>query len=548
MGKKIVWIILGGIIIVAAVLRLWQLGHVPISPDWDEVSLGYNAYSILHTGRDEYGAFLPIVLRSFGDYKPALYAYLTIPSVSLFGLNVFATRLPSAILGIVTVFLTFFLAKELFKRNDIALLSAFLLAISPWHIQFSRVAFETNVGLFFNVFGAVLFLGALKKPWVLLFSAIVFALNPYVYQSEKVFTPLLVLFLVALFYRELIRIPKKWLIMAGIIGFLVVLPMVSYIFFGRGALSRAQDVSIFSSTGLTQQANTARYLFNKSHNDVLGLILDNQRFIYPKIIIDNYLSHFDLNWLFSTGDIGRHHAPDMGLLYLWELPFILVGMYMLFFGKYDTKVKIFIFGWFLLAPVPAAITTGVPHAVRTLNFLPMYQIFTAIGIFEVIRHLKTKKLFTLPYGSILLGVFLVIALLNIAYYLDQYFVQLNYYYAGDWQYGYEKMVPNTNALGKGYEHIVVSSKGQFDESYMFFLFYLKYNPALYQKEVLQGSTGLYHFGKYIFRPINWLQDENVKNTLFLGGIHDFIDPVQGVKETFYNVDGTPLAKAVGNAK
>src|SRR3990167_8598168 len=95
MNKKI-FIFLTIIIGIASVLRLWQLGKVPSSPDWDEVALGYNAYSILQTGRDEYGKFLPIVLRSFDDYKPALYVYLAIPAIKLFGLNVFAVRLPSA--------------------------------------------------------------------------------------------------------------------------------------------------------------------------------------------------------------------------------------------------------------------------------------------------------------------------------------------------------------------------------------------------------------------------------------------------------------------
>src|SRR3989344_3496317 len=114
MNKKIIIILLLTIIIViASVLRLWQLGQVPISPDLDEAALGYNAYSILQTGRDEYGKFLPIVLRSFDDYKPALYSYLTIPSILIFGLNVFAVRLPSAIFGILTVLATFFLVKEL---------------------------------------------------------------------------------------------------------------------------------------------------------------------------------------------------------------------------------------------------------------------------------------------------------------------------------------------------------------------------------------------------------------------------------------------------
>src|SRR5450759_4476480 len=103
MNRKLVSAISLGIIMLAAGLRLWQLGNVPPSPDWDEVALGYDAYSIIHTGRDEFANFLPVVLRSFDDYKPALYAYLTIPTILVFGLDVFAVRLPSAIFGVISV-------------------------------------------------------------------------------------------------------------------------------------------------------------------------------------------------------------------------------------------------------------------------------------------------------------------------------------------------------------------------------------------------------------------------------------------------------------
>ena len=127
-------IILTLIVLLAFFLRIYQLGVVPISPDWDEAALGYNAYSILKTSRDEYGKFLPLVFRSFDDYKPPLYIYLTVPSVALFGLNVFAVRFPSAVLGTLTVLLVYFLVRELFEnhrhRDKIALVSAFLLAIS----------------------------------------------------------------------------------------------------------------------------------------------------------------------------------------------------------------------------------------------------------------------------------------------------------------------------------------------------------------------------------------------------------------------------------
>ena len=112
MNKRIVILLI--ITIIAVLLRFWQLGQVPPSPDWDEAALGYNAYSILETGRDEYGTLLPVILRSFDDYKPGLYGYLTVPSIWLFDLNVWAVRLPSALIGSLTVVMSYFLVIELF--------------------------------------------------------------------------------------------------------------------------------------------------------------------------------------------------------------------------------------------------------------------------------------------------------------------------------------------------------------------------------------------------------------------------------------------------
>lgn len=550
MNRKLVLIILTLIIVVAAVLRLWRLGHVPPSPDWDEAALGYNAYSIMHTGRDEYGKLLPVVLRSFDDYKPALYAYLAIPSIAVFGLNLFAVRLPSAVFGILTVLATYFLVKELFeigrKTEDLgikksleiknfkleitALLSAMLVAISPWSIQFSRVAFEANAGLAFNVFAALFFLKGLKKPRLLFLSAFLMGLNLYVYQSEKVFTPLLLLMLVFIFRKELFSLPKKYIIISVLIGLLLSLPMVGFILGNRHALERAQGVSVFAESTQLLSEDARKLIQDGKNHDILGLILDNRRIVFAKLIAANYLSHFDLNWLFITGDIARHHAPDMGLLYPFELPFVLIGIYQLIFGNFNKKTKLVIFFWFLIAPVPASVTTGVPHAVRTLNFLPTFQIFAALGILQVFSYLKQTDLRFKIHD--LRGVFLILgsalcvlfAFLNFVYYLDQYFVQQNYFNARDWQYGYAKMVPQVKKIETNYKKIVVSNQPPMDQSYMFFLFYLKYPPAKYQKE-LKGASGGFRenhaFGRFEFRLIDWNREKKTSDILYVGTPQDF---------------------------
>lgn len=532
----------------AAGLRLWQLGSTPPSPDWDEVALGYDAYSIIHTGRDEFAKFMPVVLRSFDDYKPALYAYLVIPPVLIFGLNTFAVRFPSAIFGIISVFAVFCLVKELFKDNKykdhLALLAAFLLAISPWSLQFSRVGFESNVGDSLNLLAALFLIkGLSSRRWFLFVSALFAGLSIYVYQSEKVFTPLFILMLGLIYWRKLLQIPKKYLFAVIVFGLIVVSPMLMYIATNRAALLRVTGTSIFSSQTELLQNDIPKLLQDTANHDKIGLILDNRRFVFASTVISGYIIHFDPNWLFVTGDISRHHAPGMGLIYLFELPFILFGIYMLVFGDFDKKTKLVVLGWLLLAPVPASITTGVPHAVRTLNFLPTWQILSAIGMLYAFlffnKYKKAKYIFYL--------LFFVFFIFNVGYYLDQYFVQQNYYSSQDWQYGYQQAVAEVKTIGGNYQHILVSDKAPMDKSYMFFLFYLQYSPSDYQmigKDSSGGFRSHHSFGKYTFRTIDWNKDSMLKNTLIIGTPADIPDGVNTIK-TIYNLDKTEAIKIVG---
>jgi len=549
MSKKII-LFLTLIVIVASGLRLWQLGKVPISPDWDEVALGYNAYSILETGKDEYGKFLPIVLRSFDDYKPALYTYLAMPSIAVLGLNVIAVRLPSAILGILTVLATFFLVKELFKKNSLALLASFLLAISPWHIQFSRVAFEANVGIALNTFGILFFLKSFKKPWFLSLSALMLGFSLHVYQSEKVFVPLLIAILLCVFRKEFFSIRKRYMYVSLIIFAIICLPLILFTLTNKDALSRAKTVSIFSNSSIIE-GNTEKLVKDRANNDILGLILDNRRVEFAKYIIGGYLSHLDLNWLFVEGDIARHHAPGMGLMYLIELPFLLVGIYMLIFGKFDKALKIFITLWFLIVPIPASVTNDVPHAVRTINFLPILQILTAIGIltaFSKISSIKYRVL-SVKIKYLFLLLILLVSVFNFSYYLNQYFIQQNYFHARYWQYGYKDMVNFVASVQKDYSKIIVSNTATMDQSYMFFLFYLKYDPNKYLSEggTLTGKIeGVNKFSNFEFRKFDYNQEKE-KNILLIGSTFDFQEVYKTIHEANYP-DKSIAIKAVEKNK
>ena len=147
------------IVIIATLIRVVALDKFPAGLNADEAAIGYNAWSLLETGKDEHSTSWPLVFRSFDDYKPPMYFYLVLPFVKFLGLNIWAVRLPSAILGIVSVYLIYLLIKELFpKEKHLPLISSLLLALSPWHIHFSRGGWEVNAALFFILLSLIFFM------------------------------------------------------------------------------------------------------------------------------------------------------------------------------------------------------------------------------------------------------------------------------------------------------------------------------------------------------------------------------------------------------
>lgn len=547
-----------GIILIAIFLRFWQLGAVPVSPDWDEAALGYNAYSILKTGRDEYGTFLPRTLRSFDDYKPPLYAYLAVPAVAVFGLNTWAVRLPAAMMGILAVIGTYYLVLELFlqapnvkhqasnksqapstKRlkywnfgfvwdlgfgiwdlpTKLALLSSALLAVSPWHLQFSRIAFEANIGVTLNIWGLVAFFrGLVSLPWMAA-SAFLFGLSLYAYHSERVFVPLLLLVLSVLWRKELFA-DKRRVMIGIVIGLLTISPLIPVIL-DKSSVTRLKGTSTLSDqTGLLMRS-VSKLEDDRAAGDRIGAIFDNRRIVYAKTLLDGYMSHFSLRWLFLTGDNDRHHAPDNGLLYLWELPFLLWGIFAVW--RAGGRVGVALLSWVFLAPLAASPTSETPHAIRTLVSLPLLQIFTAIGIMRcwsyVLRYTAGARGYV---RYVIIGVSLLaagIAGFNIVFYFHMYFAHMNNEYSKFWQYGYKEAVEYTQAHKSEYDKIVVSTS--LEQPHMFFLFYTKYDPAAYLAAGGTASGGFAEvknrFDTYEFRPIsNWANELHDGSILYIG--------------------------------
>jgi len=476
----------------------------------DEAAIGYNAYSILKTGKDEYGVKFPLLFQSFDDYKLPAYIYLTVPSVAIFGLRDFSVRLPSAVFGTLTVLATFFLVESLFANTSVALLSAFLLSISPWHLQFSRSAYEANLAVFFAVLGFAFLLKGLRRSVWYIPGFLAVSLSVWSYHSSRVFIPLMLIGFVAIYWREILK--RKFAFVIG--GFLCVgicMPLLLLSISSTG-LVRANGVSALNDPVFIAR-NAVWRLTDINLHIPFSNFYHNQRVMDAGIIFKGYLDHYNPNFFFSEIIQGKYHAPGVGLLYIWELPVLLYGIHKA--ANMKGKGKILLFLWFLFAPIAAAPTQMLPHPVRAMIFLPSLQVFVAIGLWEFYnRFIVNKKI----RGKLILSVGVLIIILNFGYYLHQYYVHGPIDYALDWQYGHEQVVNTVKTVQSKYDKVIVSTS--LDEPYMFFLYYLRYEPAKY---LSFGGTksGKFDeernaFDKYEFHRYLNVKTPEKLNTLYVG--------------------------------
>jgi len=478
-------------IFLAVFLRFYKLGKVPSSLYWEEAALGYDAYSILKTGKDFHGNIFPIVaFESFGDFKPSSYFYAAAVSEFFLGLNQFAVRLPSALAGIGIVALSMLIAKEIFgsqkHKNSLIVLSGLVTALSPWALQFSRTAFEANLAAFFSCLGIWLLLMAIKKrPFYFLLAALSFAFSIYTYHSARIFAPLL-LISYALLFLKIVKKQWKWVLASALLGTVLILPIIFRIKDPQIS-HRFQETSAFTKVAPIVEINKKR---EADGNTILSRILHHRYWYYGETFLKNTLSHFDPNFLFIKGDENmRHSTGQVGIFYLPDALFLLVGV--LFLGTTLSKKKgLFLIIWWLLALVPAGLTKAVPHALRTLLAVPAPQIILSYGVWKFIRRTCPPRLTPSGVGRRvrhirLIKIFIPAAVFAIyaffaSRHLYDYFGDYQRRASWDWQYGYKEMVQFVSKNQKNYEKIYITRS--LGRPSMYFFFYNKIDPAKVQQE------------------------------------------------------------------
>lgn len=510
MPKKIILLIT--IVIIAAILRFYQINTNPPSMSWDEVAYGYNAYALGTDGKDEFGRVFPHdYLESFGDFKPPMYAYLDILPVKVFGLTVLATRFPSALLGTLTVLMTFFATTRLFrgfgKKEDekkmwgftssdiVGLLAAFFLALSPWHVMLSRAGWEANVATFFLVTGLWLFLKAVAdNMWYLSLSAVSFIAAVYTFNTSRVFGPLIIVVLAIFFWKKL-WLHKKQTLVAALIGLCILLPTLPHLLSPQAKL-RFQEVNIFSDSSVVKTSNQE---IANDHNTELSKVIHNRRVLFGLDFLKHYFDNLSFRFLFIEGDGNpKFSVQDIGQMYLWDLPFLIVGVLYLFRKKQGFWYIIPL--WMVLGIIPAATARETPHALRIETTLPTFQIFTAYGLYTFLTSEwfgNVKK----SFKPIIIGVLALLLLGNVTYFLHDLFIHYPLKTSGTWLYGYEQSIGYVQQVQNKYKEIDMTQ--ELGRPYIYYLFYMKTPPQEFRTTAIIhrdtfGFVNIEGFGKYRF--------------------------------------------------
>lgn len=516
--------------VLGGVLRFYQIDKLPQSLNVDEVSIGYNAYSILKTGHDEFGNFLPLSIRSLGDYKPPVYIYLTALSEQIFGLNEFSVRFPSAFFGMLSIPLFYFFFLQFTKDKKAALLGTLLISISPWHIYFSRVASEAQVATFLLVLG-FLFLQKVmngKKVWAVL-AALFLILSMYTYHSERLFVPLIVFAFLVLNKKQLLR-SRAQLLVFVFTSVLLASPLAYSMIAGPDG-TRAQ------MTIITHDPDYIRYTLAKSVTDITGIpAVINSLFGGDAGTLFFYwarklLAYFQPSFLFVNGlGLTLKGSYGLGILYLFELPFLILGIITLIREKMPNRLLVGL--WVFLGLIPASLTMNEQHPIRTLVILPMSILVSAIG------GVAFFKLVNNNFGSIqrkftyaLLGCFVF---WNLSQAFLIYTVHMPRQKGEGFMEGTKETVQYALQNKDKYKEIVFDPVRGVEGPYIvsvphvYILFYSQYDPAKYLSEpkIMQGET--FKFDKFTVRPIDWRTDRAKEGTLFIGSPWSL--PEKDVKE------------------
>lgn len=496
-------VFLVAIFVISIFLRFYRLDTIPNGLYQDETAIGYNAYSINLTGRDEYGVKYPLYFKSFGDEKLPVYVYLTAVSERIFGVTPFAVRFPSALFGIFTVFVFYLFVKQLTRNTLLAYISTFLLSINPWSLDYNRATFEVSICLFFLVGGGYLLLKSFekKRTGVFLIATVSFILCLYSYNLTRLLSPLMYLLFLIIYRKRLKRITNLEIIATSSLSFLLLVPFGLTIF-SHGGASSASGTFLFSSNAVAAPLLEFRSYFVGM--PVFSKIFFNNTILLVWQYINNVVTYFSTTFLFVSGSThGNHGIGNVGQFYLFEFPLIIVGIVL--FIKNKLRGRKLLLGWALISILVASLTRDIPQATRSIFLVIPMIIFSAAGLIKILTVINSGKNRAVKY-ALFIGSFLLISY-SLVYYFSSYYGRFPVLYAKQWREQDRELVNYLVANDSKYDKIIFDNKVGF--IYTSYLFYSKYNPyefyanAVRLPDDTEGFSVVRSFGKIEFEDINW---------------------------------------------
>jgi 4-amino-4-deoxy-L-arabinose transferase-like glycosyltransferase len=430
------------LLLFAGAIRLFHLGSVPPGLFCDEAAIAANADSLGLTGRDLGGELLPLYAheRSFERwnqtdivYQP-VYLYAAVPSVRVFGRSATGVRLPAVLFGLLGVAGTYVLGRTLFGTGA-ALWAAGLLAVSPWHVHFSRIGFEAISLPVFLAFGSWALFRGLTCPRFLLLGAGLLGIATYAYPSGRLFAPLLL----AVFYGLQVRTLRERPGPAGAALALFALLVLPHLFMILADVHQERLHRLLISTAPLENERAAVFLRSASGNALASAILGHRGALVPFTFLYNYVHYFSPSFLFLRGDPNpRHGLGAMGACYWIYLPLLGCGLAFLFRERREAHVR-FVLTWLFAYPIPASLAIESPHAIRAITALPVLELVAALGAARILALTGSAAAASSPglrraaWGVVIL-VF-VAGPAEVLFYLQRYHLDYPRTAASAWQAG-----------------------------------------------------------------------------------------------------------------
>lgn len=516
------------IVLLGTFLRFYRLGQIPMGMFGDEVDAGYNAYSFLHTGRDYNGNWLPIHFESMGDYRAFLFIWSLIPGISMFGLNAFGVRFAPAVFGSVAIPALYWLSRKIGFSVNKSLFASFILAILPWHLHYSRAAFEVTLMTTLLMLSVGFFISGLRRPGLLILAAALFAINAYSYNVAKLFSPLLLCICAGLYVRQLKVLPRTYLVASIGIFILLLAPLAYDTVWGKGN-TRFQGINILNSPGFESQINYERGQ-DGDFQSLPAKIAHNKLISAAIVFGQQYSNAFSPKVLFFAGDeqLPRHSLPGFGFAYAWMWPLMFLGfVYMI--NNYQRHPVQFTALWLAIAPIPSALTQGGgQHATRLSPMIPpliFVCIFGAVFVLQIITALRSYLQNMIKFAVI--GA----ACLSFSFYLHQYYYHYSQTHYRWWNYGMEQAMTFIHANEDKYADVVMT-RAHSNNPLLYYLFYTAYPPEkLHQQfaanHIGQAPSPTDQIGKLRFATLN-NEDTDIPGLLYVAAPWEYTDMWQEI--------------------